>query len=166
MESFPLMRYSPLCNSPLCDSSLRDFDCICFYFFFCAILLRKLNKYLFFQESDIAYVARHLWSCQSVLSGARPQDGAGDDGASGAKDDFLQLTKWRAQDDWSPWNCALMTRDEARLHERSGSRDAQEMYGPTLTEKVRHRQALARAHFARVSTMAGYFQEENNGAEE
>ena len=45
----------------------------------------------------------HFWAAQSVLSG---------------KDDLkeLRLIRWDRLVEWSPWNCILLSKDEAKIH--------------------------------------------------
>lgn len=46
-----------------------------------------------------------VWGGQSILS---------------AWDDLFDLTlvRWNKHEEWSPWNCILLTKDEAGAHER------------------------------------------------
>lgn len=45
----------------------------------------------------------NVWDSQSVLS---------------AMDDLYELVliRWDQQDEWSPWNCVLLTKEEASAH--------------------------------------------------
>jgi len=46
-----------------------------------------------------------IWGGQSILS---------------AWDDLFDLTmvRWNKHEEWSPWNCILLTKDEADAHEK------------------------------------------------
>jgi len=58
-----------------------------------------------FQEKDICYLVEKIWEGQSILS---------------AWNDLydLVLVRWNYQEEWSPWNCILLTKDEAAAHEK------------------------------------------------
>uniref|UniRef100_A0A1X7T4S2 Uncharacterized protein n=1 Tax=Amphimedon queenslandica TaxID=400682 RepID=A0A1X7T4S2_AMPQE len=54
-------------------------------------------------ESDVRYLIEIIWAGQSAVSGE--------------KDLFeLILVRWNITEHWSPWNCILLTTDEARAH--------------------------------------------------
>ncbi|XP_076863418.1 solute carrier family 13 member 1 isoform X2 [Brachyhypopomus gauderio] len=55
------------------------------------------------QKQDLRYLVDVVWGAQSVLS---------------AWNDLrdLLLVRWDKQLDWSPWNCILLTKDEAATH--------------------------------------------------
>ena len=55
------------------------------------------------QENDLCYLIEKIWAGQSAVSGE--------------KDLFeLILVRWNVTEHWSPWNCILLTTDEARAH--------------------------------------------------
>ena len=55
------------------------------------------------QDSDIRYIVRSLWDSRSILSGnPNLYD--------------LRLLRWHKSKEWSPWNCVLLTKDEAEIH--------------------------------------------------
>lgn len=55
------------------------------------------------QDSDIRYIVRSLWDSRSILSGnPNLYD--------------LRLMRWHKNREWSPWNCVLLTKDEADIH--------------------------------------------------
>ena len=58
-----------------------------------------------FQEHDLRYLVDKIWGGQSILS---------------AWDDLFDLTmvRWNIHEEWSPWNCVLLTKDEAAAHEK------------------------------------------------
>ena len=57
------------------------------------------------QESDLRYLVENVWSSQSALS---------------AWEDLydLVLVRWERHSEWSPWNCCLLTKEEASAHEK------------------------------------------------
>ena len=55
------------------------------------------------QHSDLRYVVLNFWSCQSVLSGEMDMA-------------LLKMTRWKEELEWSPWNCFLVTHEEAEAH--------------------------------------------------
>ena len=56
------------------------------------------------QEPDLRYLVENIWGGQSVLSAVR--------------DVFeLTLARWE-KEHWSPWNCLLLTKDEAKAHSK------------------------------------------------
>lgn len=59
--------------------------------------------FLFPQEPDLRYLVENIWNSQSVLS---------------AHEDLfdLVLVRWKKYEEWSPWNCILLTKEEASAH--------------------------------------------------
>lgn len=57
----------------------------------------------FLQEPDLRYLVENIWNSQSVLS---------------AHEDLfdLVLVRWNKYEEWSPWNCILLTKEEASAH--------------------------------------------------
>ena len=57
----------------------------------------------FLQEPDIRYLVENIWNSQSVLS---------------AQEDLfdLVLVRWNKYEEWSPWNCIFLTKEEASAH--------------------------------------------------
>ncbi|XP_071484963.1 IQ motif and ubiquitin-like domain-containing protein [Diadema antillarum] len=55
------------------------------------------------QEADLRYLVVDIWSSQSALS---------------CWEDLydLVLVRWDKDEEWSPWNCILLTKDEAKAH--------------------------------------------------
>ncbi|KAK2096532.1 hypothetical protein P7K49_025566, partial [Saguinus oedipus] len=52
---------------------------------------------------DIQYLTENIWASQSVLSA---WDNLSD----------LAMVRWNKSLEWSPWNCILLTKDEAAAH--------------------------------------------------
>ncbi|XP_064632189.1 IQ motif and ubiquitin-like domain-containing protein isoform X2 [Lineus longissimus] len=91
------------------------------------------------QEGDLRYLVENVWSSQSVLS---------------AWDDLydLVLVRWDRNEEWSPWNCILLTKEEASAHTKL--ENLEEGYGKVFIHKVDHKHTLAKNYFARVPGMA------------
>ena len=51
------------------------------------------------------YLVESIWNTQSALS---------------AQNDLYDLVfiRWNKHEEWSPWNCILLTKEEASAHER------------------------------------------------
>lgn len=55
------------------------------------------------QEVDLHYLVENIWGGQSALSAC--------------KDLFeLRMVRWNPAIPWAPWNCLLVTREEAASH--------------------------------------------------
>ena len=69
------------------------------------IKLMKHNIFYLPQEQDLRYLVEKIWSSQSILS---------------AWEDMFDLVwvRWDKHQEWSPWNCILLTKDEAAAHQR------------------------------------------------
>ena len=55
------------------------------------------------QDSDIRYIVRSFWDSRSILSGLSNMY-------------ELRLIRWIHNEEWSPWNCVLLTHNEADIH--------------------------------------------------
>ena len=57
------------------------------------------------QEGDLRYLVENVWNSQSILS---------------AWEDLydLVLVRWDKHSEWSPWNCILITKEEAASHDK------------------------------------------------
>ena len=55
------------------------------------------------QDSDIRYITRSFWDSRSILSGLSNMY-------------ELRLIRWIQEEEWSPWNCVLLTYSEADIH--------------------------------------------------
>ena len=69
----------------------------------CMIMVDGGHFCRFFQEPDLRYLVENIWNSQSVLS---------------AHEDLfdLVLVRWNKYEEWSPWNCILLTKEEASAH--------------------------------------------------
>ena len=57
------------------------------------------------QEEDIRYLVENIWGGQSALSACTEMF-------------ELQMVRWEPRKHWSPWNCLLVTREEAESHSK------------------------------------------------
>lgn len=99
------------------------------------------------QEQDLRYLVEKIWSGQSILS---------------AWEDLYDLTfvRWDKHQEWSPWNCILLTKDEAASHVKLV--DLEEGYGQVFMQKVKQKHTLARNYFSRLPGMAEHVREKAN----
>eukprot|EP00041_Stephanoeca_diplocostata_P011887 m.197189 g.197189 ORF g.197189 m.197189 type:complete len:834 (-) comp18711_c0_seq1:258-2759(-) len=84
---------------------------------------------------DIVYILDTIWGGKSVLS---------------QEEEVFRLTlcRWNRDEEWSPWNCILLTGDEAHVHETaSKDMELRAMYGEALLRNVQQRHLRARTHF-------------------
>ncbi|XP_019862136.1 PREDICTED: IQ and ubiquitin-like domain-containing protein [Amphimedon queenslandica] len=93
---------------------------------------------LIIQESSLCYLIENIWAGQSAVSGE--------------KDLFeLILVRWNITEHWSPWNCILLTTDEARAHVKLD--DPEKAYSSQFTDEIRQRHILARNYFPQIPGM-------------
>ena len=52
-------------------------------------------------------MVQNFWDSQSILSGCSVLDN-------------LRLVRWRTSEEWAPWNCVLLTEQEAKIHQKIG----------------------------------------------
>lgn len=90
------------------------------------------------QDRDIFYLVNSIWHGRSAVSEC--------------SDIYcLHLCRWRPDEDWSPWNCILLTREEAKQHLRV--RSLEEVYDEQFISEVNSKHNLARRHFAAVADL-------------
>lgn len=84
------------------------------------------------QERDIYFIVDKIWHSRSAIS---------------EYDDIidLRLCRWNAQEDWSPWNCILLTFREMKSHLKL--EEPEKVYDSDLVQKVRGKNLLAKTHF-------------------
>ncbi|KAM6972939.1 IQ motif and ubiquitin-like domain-containing protein [Aplochiton taeniatus] len=96
------------------------------------------------QEQDMRYLVDVVWGAQSALS---------------AWSDLhdLMMVRWDRRGEWSPWNCLLLTKDEASAHLKV---DNIEMaYGLVFMRHIKHKHTLAKKYFSKIPVMAEYLQD-------
>lgn len=91
------------------------------------------------QESDLRYLVENIWGGQSALSAS--------------KDLYvLRMVRWNPRVPWAPWNCVLLTQDEAQSHAKLD--DMKAAYGAQFVQKIQHKHILAQNYFSHVPEMA------------
>ncbi|XP_022825775.1 IQ and ubiquitin-like domain-containing protein [Spodoptera litura] len=87
------------------------------------------------QEKDIFFIVEKLWHSHSAISEC---------------DDIteLRLCRWRVQEDWSPWNCFLVTVQEMKAHLKL--EDPEVVYDEELVQKIGNKHKLAKANFEQL----------------
>lgn len=71
------------------------------------------NSHIIFllQEADLRYLVESIWGAESVLSAC--------------KDLYeLRMIRWQPTQPWTPWNCLLVTSDEATSHAKLDNMEA------------------------------------------
>lgn len=81
--------------------------------------------------SDLRYLVQDIWHGRSVLSGE-------------SETQKLRLPRYRVKEPWSPWNCLLLTEDEAEVHQRLGEKI---VYSELLQKIVETAHCTARMKF-------------------
>lgn len=101
--------------------------------------LGALSSYAFIARvQDMADLVELIWHSQSVLSQATYDEHGSE----------LQMPRWDKGDDWSPWNCVLMTRAEARAH--GLLKRPAELYHPELVTRIEQKHQQAKLMFAKM----------------
>ncbi|KAM9313229.1 IQ motif and ubiquitin-like domain-containing protein [Gastrophryne carolinensis] len=97
------------------------------------------------QQEDLQYLVEKIWAAQSALS---------------ASDDLydLVMVRWDKYYEWSPWNCILLTKNEASAHLKLGN--AEQAYGIVFIRKIKYRHTLAKNYFSQILEMAPFLQRE------
>ncbi|XP_036617103.1 IQ and ubiquitin-like domain-containing protein [Trichosurus vulpecula] len=95
------------------------------------------------QLQDLQYLIENVWASQSVLS---------------AWDDLydLVIVRWNKTQEWAPWNCILLTKDEADAHLKMKS--LEEGYEPVFIHRIKHKHILAKNYFSQIPMMAAFLQ--------
>lgn len=82
--------------------------------------------------ADLRYLIDTVWGLKSVIS-EEPELF------------LLDLPRWDREREWSPWNCVLLSQEEADAHCKLP--DVGAAYGDFLVARVRQKHILARNHF-------------------
>lgn len=88
-----------------------------------------------FQEADICYLVEKIWGSESIISN---------------NNDLYDLIfiRWNSEIPWSPWNCLLVTIDEAEKHAKIG--DIHKGYDQVFINKINQKHQLAKHYFSRL----------------
>ncbi|KAM8974338.1 IQ motif and ubiquitin-like domain-containing protein [Pelodytes ibericus] len=99
------------------------------------------------QQQDLQHLVVNIWAAHSVIS---------------ACDDLYELAmvRWDKYCEWSPWNCILLTKDEASAHLNLSNAD--QAYGTSFIQRIKHRHTLARNYFSQIPEMAPFLHGENS----
>ncbi|XP_069759481.1 IQ motif and ubiquitin-like domain-containing protein isoform X2 [Narcine bancroftii] len=93
------------------------------------------------QEQDMKYLIDSIWGTQSALSSS-----------TNLKD--LIMIRWDKKSEWSPWNCILLTEEEAAAHLKLSN--IEKDYGATFIRKIKHRHTLGKSYFSRIPEILNY----------
>jgi len=91
------------------------------------------------QEKDLQYLVDNIWKKMSIFS-------SWDDVSD------LEFARWNKYEQWSPWNCILVTKDEAIAHLRVDH--LAESYGTVFMNKIRDKHTVARIYFSKLPGMS------------
>ncbi|XP_068943212.1 IQ motif and ubiquitin-like domain-containing protein [Petaurus breviceps papuanus] len=103
------------------------------------------------QLQDLQYLIENIWASQSILS---------------AWNDLydLVIVRWNKTQEWAPWNCILLTNDEANAHLRM--KNLEEGYEPVFIHRIKHKHILAKNYFSQIPMMAAFLHHEDEAEEE
>lgn len=87
------------------------------------------------QEQDIYHLVNHIWQGQSVVSKTRDLF-------------ILRMVRYQKDIEWAPWNCILLTKDEADVHEYIN--DLAAIYSKHLINQITLRHQIAKNYFKYV----------------
>ncbi|XP_006090566.1 IQ and ubiquitin-like domain-containing protein [Myotis lucifugus] len=93
------------------------------------------------QLQDIQYLVENIWAAQSALSAWNDLND-------------LVLVRWDKAVEWSPWNCILLTKDEAAAHLKLTSIEVG--YEPLFIHKIKHKHILAKNYFSQIPVLASF----------
>ncbi|XDV25784.1 hypothetical protein PO909_029642 [Leuciscus waleckii] len=91
------------------------------------------------QEQDLRYLVDVLWGAQSALSSWKDLHD-------------LMLVRWEKHLDWSPWNCILLTKDDAAAHLKL--ENIEKAYDVLFIRNVKQKHIRARKYFSQIPAMA------------
>ncbi|XP_050461497.1 IQ and ubiquitin-like domain-containing protein isoform X1 [Cataglyphis hispanica] len=96
------------------------------------------------QEHDIYHLVNHIWQGKSAISKI--------------KDLFvLRLVRYQKDVEWAPWNCILLTEDEAEVHYHI--RDLATMYSKHLISQISLKHQIAKNYFKQLIIFEKDFRE-------
>ncbi|CAG9833336.1 unnamed protein product [Diabrotica balteata] len=100
------------------------------------------------QDIDIHHITVQIWHGHSALSECN--------------DIYqLRLVRWDMHKEWAPWNCILLTAEEAKAHLKVTSLD--QVYEEEFINHVTNKHLLARRHFPQLKTFDKFFTKMANG---
>lgn len=66
---------------------------------------------------------------------------------------LFRLSRWNLNEDWTPWNCILLTDTEALAHLKIA--DAEKAYSDSLIRMIETNNSLAKNMFAHLKDING-----------
>lgn len=94
------------------------------------------------QDRDIWHLVKDIWHGHSAVSECN--------------DVYqLRLCRWRKEEEWSPWNCILLTTEEMKVHLKID--DLRDVYETEFFNHVFNKHALAKRHFSHLDELDKYF---------
>ncbi|XP_056633896.1 IQ and ubiquitin-like domain-containing protein [Diorhabda sublineata] len=100
------------------------------------------------QDIDIHHIIVQIWHGHSALSECN--------------DIYqLRLVRWDIHKEWAPWNCILLTAEEAKAHLKVISLSY--VYEEEFISHVTNKHVLARRHFSNLKAFDKYFAETTKG---
>lgn len=90
------------------------------------------------QEKDVFFIVEKLWHSHSAISECNDVT-------------ELRLCRWHVNEDWSPWNCFLVTVQEMKAHLKLDV--PEEVYDEELVQKVNNKHKLAKANFEQLMSV-------------
>lgn len=96
------------------------------------------------QENDIKFIVEQIWHGHSILSQCDNKS-------------ELRLPRFLVSEDWSPWNCVLLTSDEARMHVRI--RDLSQVYEENILKDIYSKLELGKGAFKKLKEVDSSFAE-------
>ncbi|XP_022248708.1 IQ and ubiquitin-like domain-containing protein [Limulus polyphemus] len=92
-------------------------------------------------EGEIRYLVEKIWKGKSALSGS-----------TNLFD--LVFLRWNKEYEWTPWNCILMNRQEARNHCALNS--VSQHYSSTFIQQVQQKHIAAKSYFSSLPRLLPY----------
>uniref|UniRef100_H0WHT8 IQ motif and ubiquitin domain containing n=1 Tax=Otolemur garnettii TaxID=30611 RepID=H0WHT8_OTOGA len=102
------------------------------------------------QLQDIQYLIENIWASQSILSAWKDLND-------------LVMVRWDKSLEWSPWNCILLTKDEAAAHLKLTS--IEEGYRNSFIHKIKHKHILAKNYFSQIPVLASFLLDDDEISE-
>ncbi|RZF48847.1 hypothetical protein LSTR_LSTR003227 [Laodelphax striatellus] len=95
-------------------------------------LLTNSGASYILQVTGMYFLVNNIWSGKSALS-------------ENSDVSNLRMTRWRQNEDWTPWNCILLTQEESRIHMEIPNVD--EYYAKPFLNSVYLKHKRAKYHF-------------------
>ncbi|XP_053605286.1 IQ motif and ubiquitin-like domain-containing protein [Plodia interpunctella] len=87
------------------------------------------------RDRDVFFIVEKLWHAHSAISECNDLT-------------ELRLCRWHVHEDWSPWNCFLVTVQEMKAHLKLEV--PEDVYDEELVQKVANKHKLAKANFEQL----------------